>query len=498
MPCRSSTAGICSNSTLLRLATSRNASFSISSGTWTPRRPARWTWISWRIRRSSTCSRMTSAGGSCDPWLCRRSVMRAVCESSWLCRTTPSLTIAITRSSATPVEDMSRVCARAAPASRNVHSNAVRTRLMIRPVSGIGGIGGGGVSPNAAFQESVAAGSDRRKAIEFHLKQDRVVALAGAVRHVIAAQEAQAPAAARVLETGEAVDRLVFEGRIDLPGVELPGRRQPPGEAGVPLLERALAVAVAEIHHRVRAGAVLDARVAAQRVRLLGVPLDGGARAPAAPRGELDLADEVGRAARLRHLAWEHDARAIEVETLADGRGEVLLPALGAHETRRQPRGQLVGVAEAVGADVAVGAKERGGVEVRHCRVERRQVVLGSAGTARVAQPGLERVHELVPLAGFALEHEARIERQDRRRAVGRVVGAGRGVRELVAGDPPGGARLEVIAGAAQSPGDARHGVGAKAGDAGIAIEPHRFGIERGFESRRHRPEAGECDLRQA
>src|SRR5688572_1077284 len=413
MPCRSSTPGICSNSTLLRLATSRSASFSISSGTCTPRRPARWTWISWRIRRSSTCSRMTSAGGSCEPWLCRRSVMRAVCESIWLCRTTPSLTIAITRSSATPVEDMSRVCARAAPASRNVHSNAVRTRLMIRPVSGRGGNGGGGVSPNAAFQESVTAGSDRRKAIEFHLEQDRVVALAGAVRHVIAAQEPQAPAAARVLEAGEAVDRLVFERRVDLPGVELPGPGQPPGESGIPLLERSLAVAVAEVHDRVRAGAILDARLAAQRVRLLGVPLHRGARAPAAPRGELDLADEVRGAARLRHLAWQDDARALEVEALADGRGEVLLPAFCAHETRRQPRGQLVGVAEAVGADIAVCAKELDEIQVRQRRVEQRQVALVAEGNPRVAQPGLERLHELVPLAGFALEHEAGIERQD-------------------------------------------------------------------------------------
>ena len=61
----------------------------------------------------------------------------ALWVSSWLCSTTPSLTMAITRSSATPLEDMSRVCAQAAPVdSISVHSNPVRIRLMIRPVQG--------------------------------------------------------------------------------------------------------------------------------------------------------------------------------------------------------------------------------------------------------------------------------------------------------------------------------------------------------------------------
>ena len=60
-------------------ATSRSASFSISSGTCTPSRPARWTWISCRIRRSSTCWRMTSAGGSCEPWPRSRSAISAIC-----------------------------------------------------------------------------------------------------------------------------------------------------------------------------------------------------------------------------------------------------------------------------------------------------------------------------------------------------------------------------------------------------------------------------------
>ena len=55
-----------------------------------------------------------------------------------------------------------------------------------------------------------------------------------------------------------------------------------------------------------------------------------------------------------------------------------------------------------------------------------------------------------------------------------------------------------MIAGAAQRPGDLRRRVGAKAGDARIALEPHGFGVEGGFESARHGPEPREGELRQA
>src|SRR5688572_2772775 len=425
--------GICSKGTLFRCATSRSASFSISSDTCTPRRVARWTWISCRISRSSTCWRITSSGGGV-PWPLRRSAMRAVCVSSWLCRTMPSLTTATTRSRATPLADMSRVCARAAPAASRLHSKPVRIRLMIVPRSGVGGVGGGGVSTNAALQESVAAGSDRGQPREFHLEQDGIVALAGAVRNIVPAQQAQPPAAAGVFEAGEAVDRLVLLRRVHLPREELPARRQPPGESGVPLLEQPFAIAVPEVDEGVSRGPVLDARVAAQGVGFLGVPFHGDARAPVAPGGQLDLADQIRRITLLRHFARQHDARTLEVETLADSGRQVLLAALRAEQACRKSRGQLVGVAETVGADIAVGAEELHEVQVRQRRVEHRQVVLVAERNPGVAQARLERLDELLVLAGLALEHQPAVEREDRRRAGGRFVLAGRRVRQLVRG----------------------------------------------------------------
>src|SRR5262245_45140374 len=151
------------------------------------------------------------------------------------------------------------------------------------PGSGSGIPGGGGVSPNAALQESVVPGSDRGEALEFHLEQDRIVALPGAVRDVVAGDQPDAPAAAAVLEAGEAVDRLVLLRRVHLPRVQLPGRGKAPREARVPLLQQTFAVAVAEVGDRVGTRAVLDARLAAERVRIRVVPFHRDARTPVAP-----------------------------------------------------------------------------------------------------------------------------------------------------------------------------------------------------------------------
>src|SRR4030095_12097638 len=239
--------------------------------------------------------------------------------SSWLCSTIPSFTIATTRSRATPVDDMSRVCAWAAPGNRSVHRRTVAIRLMDSPGgSGSDVPGGGGVSPNAALQESVVPGSDRREPLEFHLEQDRVVALTGSIRDVVAGDQPHAPAAAAVLEAGEGGDRLVLFRRVHLPRVDLPGRREAPGEACVPLLEQPLAVTIAYVGDRLRARPVLQARLAAQRIRVRVVPFHRDARAPVAPGGELDLAHDVGGAALLGELARQQDARALEVEAMAD------------------------------------------------------------------------------------------------------------------------------------------------------------------------------------
>src|SRR3546814_11825012 len=67
--------------------------------------------------------------------------------------------------------------------------------------------------------------------------------------------------------------------------------------------------------------------------------------------------------------------------------------AFRAEQARRQSRGQLVGIAETVGADIAVGAEELHEVEVRQRRVAHRQVVLVAERNHGVA-PARKRVDE--------------------------------------------------------------------------------------------------------
>ena len=196
------------------------------------------------------------------------------------------------------------------------------------------------------------------------------------------------------------------------------------------------------------------------------------------PGGQFDLADEVRGIPAFRHFPRQHDSRAVEVETLADRRLQVLLAALGAQEASREACSKLVRVAQAIGADVAVGAEQLHEVEVGQRGVEHWQVVLVAKRYPRVAQPRLQRLHEMIARASQALEHESAVEREDRGLAVGRVVRFGRGIGERVRSDAPGRARLEVIARTAKRPGDARHRVGAQPRDAFIPIEPDGLGIE--------------------
>ena len=67
----------------------------------------------------------------------------------------------------------------------------------------------------------------------------------------------------------------------------------------------------------------------------------------------------------------------------------------------------LVGIADAVGADIAVGAKQLHGIEVRKRAVEHRQLVLVAIGDVEVLDAWLERQLALLARAAVALEHQA-------------------------------------------------------------------------------------------
>jgi hypothetical protein len=96
---------------LLFLATSLSALLSVSSETLMPARLARCICSSCSTRRSSTWRRRTFCGGRSSFCSRRRPAMMISCSSSSLCSTTPSFTVAATRSSNSPELDASRVWA---------------------------------------------------------------------------------------------------------------------------------------------------------------------------------------------------------------------------------------------------------------------------------------------------------------------------------------------------------------------------------------------------
>src|SRR3990172_5699219 len=161
------------------------------------------------------------------------------------------------------------------------------------PVSGWGDGRVGGVSTNAPPQESIVAGSDRRKTLEFQLQHYRGIALSRAVRHIMSPDQPDAPAAAAVLEAAHSIDRSLILQRIDLAREYLPGRRQPPGSRDIPLFQQSFAITVAHIDDGIVPRPVLDARLGPLRVRLVAIPFHGEPGAPVPEGRHLDLANHI-------------------------------------------------------------------------------------------------------------------------------------------------------------------------------------------------------------
>ena len=154
-------------------------------------------------------------------------------------------------------------------------------------------------------------------------------------------------------------------------------------------------------------------------------------------RRDVQLRDDVGVLGVLEHFARQRDARLVEVVRLADRAGDELLAVLRVDQSRGDADADLVGVAEAVGADVAVRAKQLHEVEVRGSGVEDRQVVLVAIGHVQVHEARLECQQALAARARQALEDQAAVDAQDRRGAGRRIVGAGHRVVEAIRGVAP-------------------------------------------------------------
>ena len=160
MPSLASASGSCANGMWFVSATLRSAPLSASSVTLMPSFCARCIWISCSTSRSVICWRRTDGAGSGVFWSRRRLVTSATCSSTWLCSTTPSLTMTLIRSISSPLPPISRVCA-SAPVANPRASTAVavassaRTGKKWREVMGMAsdsGLRGAGCGRPAGFR----------------------------------------------------------------------------------------------------------------------------------------------------------------------------------------------------------------------------------------------------------------------------------------------------------------------------------------------------------
>src|SRR5688572_24558004 len=121
------------------------------------------------------------------------------------------------------------------------------------------------VAQNTTVEQLVRRRDPLRQAFELELQRDRIVLLAGAAAHVIAADHAQAPAARLVLPADEILEPLLVEERIAVEADEAPALRERPHDRHISLLERVLLervspITIADTKQAILLRAILEAR----------------------------------------------------------------------------------------------------------------------------------------------------------------------------------------------------------------------------------------------
>src|SRR6185312_9527706 len=262
---------------------------------------------------------------------------------------------------------------------------------------------GAQIPRHASAQQVERTGSDPREAVEFQLDEHRVGGLLGRRRQAME-HEAQDPAVLIVLDACDGLERLFIVQRVvpaaeqrhvvaDRPlarDIELPQCIDATGGG----IDELAGVAIAEVER-----AAEPRRVAQRDVELLvladvEVLLDEALQRPGVGQLALGLEQDVGARARARHLGERH-ALVGEVEALAERHAQPLRTRQRVEQPRGHRHRQLVGVADAVVAEIAVLAEELREIEVVDRRVEDRQRVLVAVRDVDVEEPRLERLHEV-------------------------------------------------------------------------------------------------------
>ena len=126
--------------------------------------------------------------------------------------------------------------------------------------------------------------------------------------------------------------------------------------------------------------------------------------------------------ARLRNVARQEYARRLEVVDLAQGCGQELRAVLGIQKPARDARAHLIGVADAIGAHVAVGAKQLDEVQIRQRGIKERQIILRAVRGIHVQHARLEREEARAFKARIALKQKSGVDARRRQSARRRAV----------------------------------------------------------------------------
>src|SRR3569623_1634687 len=451
---------------------------SVSSSTRTPVRSASCNCRLARIIRSSTSLSREASGGSGAGCCCNCCLtVRRRLSSSVRVMTSLFTTATMDSSGCRGAAGSDSAAWRAAGSNSN---NTKRRNIKMRSLlSGSGhrrGAGSvGAVAKDTMFQHLLDRVADGGEPFQLELEIQRLAAVAFDGIDVAPAGDAEGPAAAVVLYTGQGFERAVVPVGIIPAANQPPLPLQRPQHGKIGLVDVVGAEAVTGVEDV--AGVALIMKLYATFLNLLvGVPLQIAGGGPRGGEAGPEFGDDVRFAAHRGRLARQGDSRRLEIIDLAEGG------------------------AEPVGGGVTVLAEQLRIAEIISAGIEYRKVALIAIGDAEIIKARLQRVHigQAAELE-FALEEDAAVDAQHRRGMAGRGLAAGGDVVEIITGVVEADLRNDEITQALLRPGDARLKVDTRAGERAVAFETHELGLHAVVGAERAgRSIADELKLRQA
>ncbi len=241
-------------------------------------------------------------------------------------------------------------------------------------------------------------------------------------------------------------------GQRPLPGeIDLLELRNDPGRVDV--LPN---VAVARIEHLPRRRLPAHADVEQLGLRMIEVVLQRARGRPVVGKPAFAGQQQVGCIGGARRLGQRH-ALALEIVALADRKPRPLVAGGRIEQARGQRERELIGVADAIAAEIAVLGEQLRKVEIVDRGVERRDLVLSPVRYVDVESARLERLGVVAAEhVRFALEDQPAVEAGDRHRAIEVLFLHGAVVGEIVVAKVQAGARGHEPGVAARGPGRRR------------------------------------------